>query len=99
MVKIMSPNSNYTGICASLQFVNGEVETEDKWLIGWFKNKGYEVIEEEVHQEPETIPLEGMTHDELDAFAKEKEVPDEKYPKTGKKDEKATAIKEFLDGE
>jgi hypothetical protein len=99
MVKIKSPNSKYTGVCASLQFANGEAETEDKWLIDWFKNKGYEVIQEEINEDSETDLLKGMSHDELDAFAKEKEVPDEVYPNSGKKEEKAAAIKEFLAGE
>lgn len=46
MAKIKSPNPQYTGVSASLQFVNGEAETDDKWLIEWFQNKGYEVVEE-----------------------------------------------------
>jgi hypothetical protein len=45
MAKIKSPSPGYNGVSASLQFVNGEAETNDKWLIGWFKRKGYEVIE------------------------------------------------------
>jgi arsenate reductase-like glutaredoxin family protein len=103
MAIIKSPNSKYNGVSASLPFVNGEAKTENKWLIEWFKNRGYEVTEEEIPQEPpldpETNPLDEMTHDELDAFAKQKEVPDEDYPKSGKKEEKAAAIKEFLAGE
>jgi hypothetical protein len=45
MVKIKSPNPNYNGNSASLQFVNGEAETDNKWLVEWFKNKGYTVEE------------------------------------------------------
>lgn len=45
MVKIKSPNPNYNGNSASLQFVNGEAETDNKWLLEWFKNKGYTVEE------------------------------------------------------
>jgi hypothetical protein len=103
MAIIKSPNPKYNGVSASLPFVNGEAKTENKWLIGWFKNRGYEVTEEEVPQDPsldpETNPLDEMTHDELDAFAKEKKVPDEVYPKSGNKVEKAAAIKELLAGE
>lgn len=47
MPKIKSPNPKYNGVSASLHFVNGEAETEDKWLVEWFKNRGYEVEEEE----------------------------------------------------
>ncbi|MBU8768698.1 hypothetical protein [Cytobacillus oceanisediminis] len=49
MVKIKSPNPNYNGNSASLLFVNGEAETDNKWLLEWFKNKGYTV---EVSNEP-----------------------------------------------
>jgi hypothetical protein len=45
MAKIKSPNPNYNGVSASLHFVNGEADTDDKWLIEWFKNKGYMVEE------------------------------------------------------
>ncbi|MBM4762712.1 hypothetical protein [Bacillus sp. B15-48] len=45
MAKIKAPNKNYTGVSAGVSFVKGEAETDDKWLIGWFKNKGYEVEE------------------------------------------------------
>ncbi|SEP56937.1 hypothetical protein SAMN05216232_0186 [Virgibacillus subterraneus] len=43
MAKIKSPNPKYNGVSASLPFANGEAETDDKWLIDWFKQKGYEV--------------------------------------------------------
>jgi arsenate reductase-like glutaredoxin family protein len=103
MAIIKSPNPKYNGVSASLPFVNGEAKTEDKWLIGWFKNRGYKVTEEEVPQgppqDPEIETLKEMSHDELDAFAKEKEVPDEVYPKSGNKGEKAASIKKFLAGE
>lgn len=106
MAKIKSPNPSYTGVSASLNFINGEADTDDKWLIGWFKNRGYEVTEEEEissgsdqNQGLDPKPLEKMTHDELDAFAKEKEVPEGLYPKSGNKEEKSKAIKEFLAGE
>ncbi|MFD2658623.1 hypothetical protein [Gracilibacillus thailandensis] len=46
MAKIKAPNKDYTGISAGVSFVKGEAETDDKWLIQWFKNKGYEVEEE-----------------------------------------------------
>ncbi|EFV79283.1 hypothetical protein HMPREF1013_00199 [Bacillus sp. 2_A_57_CT2] len=45
MAKIKSPNPNYNGNSASLLFVNGEAETDNKWLLEWFKNKGYTVEE------------------------------------------------------
>ncbi|WP_404358493.1 hypothetical protein LG291_07930 [Cytobacillus firmus] len=45
MDKIKSPNPHYNGNSASLQFVNGEAETDNIWLLEWFKNKGYTVEE------------------------------------------------------
>jgi hypothetical protein len=47
MAIIKSPNPKYNGVSASLTFVNGQAETDDEWLIQWFKERGYEVIEEE----------------------------------------------------
>lgn len=51
MAKIIAPNKNYTGISASVNFVNGVGETDDPRLIAWFKSKGYEVVEEEVKKD------------------------------------------------
>ena len=45
MVKINAPNKEYTGISASVYFINGTGETENPYLVEWFKEKGYEVIE------------------------------------------------------
>ena len=42
-MKIYAPNKNYTGVSATVAFVNGVGETEDSNLIEWFGNKGYEV--------------------------------------------------------
>ncbi|WP_352419828.1 Rho termination factor N-terminal domain-containing protein [Proteiniborus sp.] len=55
MAKIYAPNKRYTGLIAGVSFVDGVGETDDKWLINWFENKGYEVIEEKT----EEIPLIG----------------------------------------
>lgn len=45
MVKINAPNKEYTGISASVYFINGAGETENPYLVEWFREKGYEVIE------------------------------------------------------
>lgn len=46
--KITTP-TRYTGIIAGVSFVNGEAETNDNWLVSWFKEKGYcvELLEDE----------------------------------------------------
>ncbi|PAD67025.1 hypothetical protein CHH83_20880 [Bacillus sp. 7586-K] len=76
---IKSPNPQYTGVSASLSFVKGEAKTEDPWLIDWFKNKGYEVIEEEKEkQSPVSLPnetdLTKKTKDEIKAILDELKV-------------------------
>ena len=53
MAKIKAPNADYNGVSASLTFVKGEVDTEDKWLIEWFKNNGYEVDNSEAEKKAE----------------------------------------------
>ena len=40
-MKIKSPNKDYTGVSASVPFCNGVGETEDPYLIQWFKDHGY----------------------------------------------------------
>ena len=64
MTKIYAPNERYTGKIAGVSFINGEGETENEWLIQWFKNKGYRVVEE--------IRLEDFTVSELRKMAVEK---------------------------
>lgn len=43
MAKIIAPNPDYNGISATVQFTNGVGETDNKDLIGWFKEHGYKV--------------------------------------------------------
>ncbi len=45
MAKIYAPNKSYNGICASVNFINGVGETNDKYLISWFKAHGYKTEE------------------------------------------------------
>ncbi|HHV39118.1 MAG TPA: hypothetical protein GXX70_06490 [Tepidimicrobium sp.] len=64
LAKIYAPNKGYAGVTAGVSFSNGVGETEDKWLIQWFKNKGYKVVEEK--------KLEELTVAELRKMAAEK---------------------------
>lgn len=66
MAKIYTPNRGYTGKIAGVSFVNGEGETENEWLIQWFKNKGYKVVEEK--------KLEDLTVSELRKIAAGKNI-------------------------
>ena len=52
MAKIYAPNKQYTGVSASVTFVNGVGETSDPHLIQWFREHGYTVEEEEKEEKP-----------------------------------------------
>lgn len=52
MAKIHTVVKGYTGVRASVPFVNGTGETDDPHLIEWFRNHGYEVMEEPEQFEP-----------------------------------------------
>ena len=45
-MKIYSKNESYTGVSASVPFCNGRGETDDPYLIEWFRSHGYRVEEE-----------------------------------------------------
>jgi hypothetical protein len=94
MAKIYTPSKGYTGLIAGVSFVNGQGITEDRWLIQWFKNKGYKVDEEKVPEDEreETIEtdLESLKVEELREMAKEKNI--EGYSKM-KKEELINALR------
>ncbi|MGG3840769.1 hypothetical protein ABEV00_27570 [Paenibacillus thiaminolyticus] len=43
MAKVYAPNKQYTGVSASVPFVNGVGETANPHLLQWFENRGYTV--------------------------------------------------------
>jgi hypothetical protein len=67
MAKIYAPNKNYSGISASVTFVNGVGETNSPTLLTWFAEHGYTVEK----QEKEPGKFDGMTVDQLKAYAEE----------------------------
>jgi len=71
MAIIKAPNDQYTGVSASVFFVNGEGETDDPKLIEWFKEKGYTVIENE-KPEDDKQNFSELTNAELKALLDEK---------------------------
>lgn len=73
MAKIISPNNQYNGISAGVQFLKGVGECSDPYLIDWFKSKGYEV-EDESFKPPAKEPsiFDSMDVEQLKAYAKEK---------------------------
>lgn len=57
MAQIIAPNKDYNGESASVTFVKGVGETSDAYLIEWFKEHGYTVIENEASEvQPEVPP-------------------------------------------
>lgn len=58
MAQIIAPNKDYNGESASVTFVKGVGETSDAYLIEWFKEHGYTVIEDEATEvQPEVPPV------------------------------------------
>lgn len=56
MAQIIAPNKDYNGESASVTFVKGVGETSDAYLIEWFKEHGYTVIEDEAAEVPPEAP-------------------------------------------
>lgn len=83
MAKIIAPNSQFNGLRATVNFVNGVGETADPNLIAWFKSKGY-TVEDDVPQGELTV---AQIKERLDAFGVE-------YNKSAKKAE----LLELLEG-
>lgn len=50
MAKVFAPNKGYTGVVAGVSFVNGMGETDNRWLLMWFEENGYEVEDDSVWQ-------------------------------------------------
>lgn len=86
MAKVYAPNKQYTGLSASVMFVNGVGETADPHLIAWFESKGYRVQKDEMPTSAE--PTVKQIKEQLDSLGVE----------YGAKDTKATLL-ELLDAE
>lgn len=68
MAQIIAPNKDYNGESASVTFVKGVGETSDAYLIEWFKEHGYTVIEDEAAEvPPEAPPVAPETEAEAEA--------------------------------
>ena len=81
---IKSPVPDYTGQTGSVVFVNGEGFTEDANHIEWFKEHGYEVVEDKPVKEPKnTTPKadkEPKDENPPDKDPEDKEPKDENPP-------------------
>lgn len=63
MAQIIAPNKDYTGESASVTFVKGVGETSDAYLIEWFKEHGYTVIDDEAAEVQPVTPEEDPATD------------------------------------
>lgn len=61
---IKSPVADYTGVTGLVTFVDGEGFTDDINHIEWFKEHGYEVVEDEPPTEPSPEPPNEIPPDE-----------------------------------
>ena len=71
MAQIIAPNKDYTGESASVTFVKGVGETSDAYLIEWFKEHGYAVIEDEAAEVPPEAPETPETEPEAEEQVEE----------------------------
>ena len=58
MARIIAPNKDYNGESASVTFVKGVGETSDAYLVEWFKEHGYTVIDDEAAEVQPVTPEE-----------------------------------------
>lgn len=79
MAQIIAPNKDYTGESASVTFVKGVGETSDAYLIEWFKEHGYTVIEDEAAE----VPSEAPETPETEAEAADADEQVESEPEAG----------------
>lgn len=63
MAQIIAPNKDYNGESASVTFVRGVGETFDAYLIEWFKEHGYTVIDDEAAEVQPVTPEEDPATD------------------------------------
>lgn len=83
MAQIIAPNKDYNGESASVTFVKGVGETSDAYLIEWFKEHGYTVIEDEAAEVPPEAPETPETEAEAEAEAADAAEQVESEPEAG----------------
>ena len=76
MAKIYAPNTEYTGLSASIVFINGVAECDNPNLIEWFRKKGYRIDEEQ----PEEVIFEDEGEPEKQSEEQPEEQPEEPEP-------------------
>lgn len=64
MAQIIAPNKDYNGESASVTFIKGVGETSDAYLIEWFKEHGYTVIDDEAAEVQPVTPETAETEED-----------------------------------
>lgn len=81
MAQIIAPNKDYNGESASVTFVRGVGETSDAYLIEWFKEHGYTVIEDEAAEVQPVTPEAAETEEDPAADVEDEEQAEETQEK------------------
>ena len=81
MAQIIAPNKDYNGESASVTFVKGVGETSDAYLIEWFKEHGYTVIEDEAAEVRPVVPETAETEEDPAADVETEEQAEETQEK------------------
>lgn len=77
MAQIIAPNKDYTGESASVTFVKGVGETSDAYLIEWFKEHGYTIIDDEAAEVQPEVPETPETEAEAEDVAEQVETEEQ----------------------
>lgn len=82
MARIIAPNKDYNGESASVIFVKGVGETSDAYLVEWFKEHGYTVIDDEAAEvQPEVQPVASEEAPAADVETEEQAEETQEKPK------------------
>ena len=82
MAQIIAPNKDYTGESASVTFAKGVGETSDAYLIEWFKEHEYTVIDDEAAEVQPEAPETPATDVEAEEQSEETQETQEKPKRT-----------------
>ena len=77
MAQIIAPNKDYNGESASVTFVKGVGETSDAYLIEWFKEHGYTIIDDEAAEVQPEVPETPETEAEAEDAAEQVETEEQ----------------------
>lgn len=77
-MKVYSPNKDYTGVSASVSFCRGVGETDDPYLLDWFRKHGYAAEETGDVKVPENMEKSEELEESKPSEETSKKVPSKK---------------------